>query len=62
MKVIDMHNRPQEIPFSLGESGRGRWLEEVRITNRSGKEPTGPEDVGYFLFGEERSGSLDWSC
>ena len=54
MKVIDIYNHPQEIPFSLGEAGRGRWLEEVRITNRPGQEPTGPEDVGYFLFGEER--------
>jgi hypothetical protein len=54
MKIIDMHNRPQEIPFSLGEAGRGRWLEEIRISNRPGQEPTGPEDVGYFLFGEEK--------
>ena len=49
-----MHGRTQEIPFSLGEAGRGRWLEEVRISNRSGQQPSGPDDVGYFLFGEER--------
>lgn len=53
MKVIDMHGRAQEIPFSLGEAGRGRWLEEVRISNRSGQQPSGSEDIGYFLFGEE---------
>lgn len=55
MRVIDARTgRLQPIPFSLGERGRGRWLEEVKISNRPGQEPSGPEDVGYFLFGNEQ--------
>ena len=52
MKIIDARTgKLQEIPFSLGESGRGRWLEEVKISNRPRQEPSGPHDVGYFTFG-----------
>lgn len=55
MKIINARNgQLQQIPFSLGESGRGRWLEEVKVSNRDGQAPSGPEDVGYFLFGEKQ--------
>jgi len=55
MKLINARDgRLQPIPFSLGESGRGRWLEEVKISNRPGQAPDGPEDVSYFVFGEDR--------
>lgn len=55
MKIIDARTgKLQQIPFSLGEAGRGRWLEEVKVSNRPGQEPSGPEDVGYFLFGNEK--------
>ncbi|MFC1613495.1 hypothetical protein ACFL23_04140 [Patescibacteria group bacterium] len=55
MKVINARTgNLQEIPFSLGEEGRGRRLEEVKISNRPGQIPSGPDDVGYFVFGQER--------
>lgn len=55
MKIINvLGGHLQSIPFSLGESGRGRWLEEVKVSNRPGQTPDGPEDVGYFVFGEDR--------
>lgn len=54
MKIINANTaRLQTIPFSLGEAGRGRWLEDVKVSNRPGQEPSGPEDVGYSVFGEE---------
>lgn len=55
MKIIDARNGSlQSIPFALGQSGRGRWLEDVKISNRPGQAPAGPEDVGYCLFGQEK--------
>lgn len=55
MKIINVRTgQLQSIPFSLGESGRGRWLEEVKISNRPGQMPSNPDDVGYFVFGQER--------
>lgn len=54
MKIINACGHLQEIPFALGERGRGRWFEEVKISNRPGQEPSGPEDVGYFTFGKEK--------
>lgn len=55
MKIVDARTgKLQSIPFSLGEAGRGRWLEEVKVSNRPGQEPSGPEDVGYFVFGNDK--------
>ncbi len=55
MKIINARTgESQNIPFNLGEKGRGRWLEEVKCSNRPGQEPTGPEDVSFFTFGQER--------
>lgn len=55
MRIINVREgRLQAIPFSLGEAGRGRWYEEVKVSNRPGQTPTGAEDVGYFVFGEDR--------
>lgn len=55
MKIINARTGElQAIPFALGESGRGRHLEEVRLSNRPGQTPEGPEDVGYFVFGQEQ--------
>lgn len=52
MKIVDARTgKLQTIPFTLGEAGRGRHLEEIRISNRPGQEPSGPEDVSYFTFG-----------
>lgn len=54
MKIIDARTGSlQTIPFNLGEAGRGRHLEEVRISNRPGQIPSSPEDVGYFTFGDQ---------
>jgi len=55
MRIFNaIENCLQEIPFALGEKGRQRWLEEVKVSNRPGQEPSGPEDVGYVIFGKER--------
>ncbi|MEN9558190.1 MAG: hypothetical protein RL141_559 [Candidatus Parcubacteria bacterium] len=55
MKIIDAcSGKLQTIPFELGERGRERWLEEVKVSNRPGQTPDGPEDVGYFCFGGDR--------
>jgi len=55
MRIVNAANgQLQPIPFNLGESGRGRWFEEVKVSNRSGQEPSGPEDVSYFTFGQDR--------
>lgn len=52
MRIVNARTgKPQEIPFNLGEAGRGRHLEEIKISNRPGQEPGGPDDVGYFTFG-----------
>lgn len=54
MKILNARTGAlQSIPFTLGETGRGRHAEEIRISNRPGQEPSGPEDVSYFLFGPE---------
>lgn len=55
MKIINAcTGKAQEIPFSLGEKGRGRLLKEIRVSNRPGQTPSGPDDVSYFVFGQER--------
>ena len=55
MKIINARSgQLQSIPLSLGESGRGRWFEEIKISNRPGQAPSGPDDVGYFIFGQEK--------
>ncbi|TAL50308.1 hypothetical protein EPN81_03135 [Patescibacteria group bacterium] len=55
MKIINARTgNLQEIPFALGEKGRGRWLEEVKVSNRPGQAPTGPDDVSFFVFGQDR--------
>lgn len=38
--------RPQPIPFSLGESGRGRTLTCVEVSSAPGKIPEGPPPAG----------------
>lgn len=38
--------RPQPIPFSLGESGRGRTLTRVEVSSAPGKIPEGPPPSG----------------
>ena len=54
MRIINARTGNLEtIPLTLGESGRGRWLEEVRVSNRPGQGPSGPEDVSFFTFGQE---------
>lgn len=40
----------QEIPFTMGEDGRGRKWETVSVDHRN--PPVGPGEVGYELFGE----------
>ncbi len=55
MKILNARTgQPQSIPFNLGEAGRARRLEEVKISNRPGQEPEGPESVGFFVFGQEQ--------
>lgn len=52
MKILNARTGTlQSIPFTLGEGGRGRKLEEIKISNRPGQVPSGPEDVSYFVFG-----------
>ena len=38
--------RPQPIPFTLGESGRGRILTRVEVSSAPGKIPEGPPPAG----------------
>jgi hypothetical protein len=47
MKLVDMFGKPQSYPFVLGERGRGRYAEEVRVDGR--RPPTG-ESVGFATF------------
>lgn len=48
MKIVNEHGQLQPIPFTLGERGRGRSAEEVRVDNR--RPPEDPTDVGYKVF------------
>ncbi len=50
MRVVDQNGVLQEIPFTLGEKGRGRREERVQLSNRQGQAPTSSEAVGYFLI------------
>lgn len=55
MRIINARTGKLEtIPLTLGEKGRGRWLEEIKVSNRPGQTPSGPDDVSYFVFGQER--------
>lgn len=55
MRIINARTgKLQTIPFSLGQKGPGRWLEEIKVSNRPGQQPTSSDDVSYFTFGEER--------
>jgi hypothetical protein len=47
MKVYTRNGDLQSFPFALGEKGRGRTFEEVRLDKRN--PPTG-DDVGYTTF------------
>jgi len=52
MKIINaLTGKSHSIPFTLGQKGRGRWFEEIKISNRPGQAPTGSDDVGFFTFG-----------
>jgi hypothetical protein len=47
MKIFDRSGRLQSFPFALGEQGRGRVYEEVRVDSR---RPPTSDDVGYSTF------------
>ena len=50
MKILNAKTgQLEQIPLNLGESGRGRWLEEVRLSNRAGC-PVTPDNVRYRLI------------
>jgi len=47
MKIYDRNGKPQSFPFELGERGRGRVYEEVRVDKR---RPPTSDEVGYVVF------------
>jgi len=52
MKIIDARSDKYVTgPITLGESGRGRHLEVVPLSNRPAQAPSDPGDVGYFVHG-----------
>lgn len=54
MKIVDAITcRPADIPLTLGEKGRGRWLERVELSRRPDQCPSSADDVGYFRFGSD---------
>lgn len=51
MKLVDTNNHAVTVtvdqPLALGERGRGRWYEEVRVDAR---RPPAGSDYGYKQF------------
>lgn len=51
MKLIDVRTGSTlTLPITLGERGRGRWLEEVSVARQPDRAPASAEDVGYFTI------------
>jgi len=55
MKLINARTgKLEQIPFFLGEEGRYRRHEEVKVSNRPGQAPIDASEVGFFTHGAER--------
>jgi hypothetical protein len=51
MRIVDARTGALcTLPLTLGEKGRGRWLEQVEVARQADRAPDGPEAIGFFTI------------